>query len=83
MRVHAVIYDPTGFTDEVPRLSFYKSLFVDRSLPWVNQLYQTALSVVDSESQSRIKRFYHRDDACRKFKVGRRLFAYLTLECFI
>ncbi|KAF9057374.1 hypothetical protein BJ165DRAFT_1411662 [Panaeolus papilionaceus] len=58
MRVHAVIYDPTGFTDE---------------------LYQTALSVVDSESQSRIKRFYHRDDACRTL-IGRLLTRSLLKE---
>jgi hypothetical protein len=29
------------------------------------QLYQKGISLVDSESAARIKRFYHRDDSCR------------------
>ncbi|PPQ72529.1 hypothetical protein CVT24_004835 [Panaeolus cyanescens] len=79
MQVRVVIYHPTGFTDEVHRLFFYKSLFADSSLSWVEQLYQAALSVVDSESQSRIKRFYHRDDACRTL-IGRLLTRTLVKE---
>lgn len=36
------------------------------NLTFLRQLYQRGLLLVDPDSSARIKRFYHRADACRK-----------------
>lgn len=66
MEVWAVIYKPPLFKDDVGfnfiarecdlTLHFYK-------------LYEKSLTFVDIESQARIKRFYHRVDACREHNI--------------
>ncbi|KAF8204949.1 4'-phosphopantetheinyl transferase superfamily [Pholiota molesta] len=44
-----------------------------------DELYQKALSCVDEESQTRIKKFYHRVDACRTL-IGRLLVRVMLKE---
>ncbi|KAF9485383.1 4'-phosphopantetheinyl transferase [Pholiota conissans] len=58
MRVEAVIYTPSSFSDE---------------------LYLKALSLVDEESRTRIKKFYHRVDSCRTL-IGRLLVRVMLKE---
>ena len=38
---------------------------IARSNDWL-KLYKAGLELVDADSQARIKRFYHRADACRQ-----------------
>ncbi|KDR83353.1 hypothetical protein GALMADRAFT_235442 [Galerina marginata CBS 339.88] len=47
--------------------------------PLLDKLYKNSLSTVDLESQARIKRFYHRVDACRTL-IGRLLVRVMLKE---
>ena len=44
-----------------------------------HKLYEAGLELVDAESQARIKRFYHRADACRQPLQYDRIIINLTL----
>lgn len=71
MQLRAIIYHPTAFPETVrtsaqPLIRFNLPLFFP-------QLYQDALASVDPESQTRIKRFYRREDACRMYPNSCRL----------
>ena len=63
MQVWAVYYRPPLFTDTASLFLLTYTLF-----SYIKQLYQFALSLLDQESQIRIKRFYRRDDSCSTFQ---------------
>lgn len=62
MHVKAVVYHPSEFQDQV-----YILWYLETYPNAVFQLYHDALSCVDRETQTKVQKFYHREDACRKF----------------
>lgn len=71
MQVWAVFYHPTLFTEDVG-LSSVEFLRIHVNVNLCIQLYQRALKIIDAfdpEAGARIRRFYRREDACRKIYI--------------
>lgn len=71
MQVWAVFYHPTLFSEEVG-LSAMEFLRAHVNVNHAIQLYQRALNVIDNldpVAGARIRRFYRREDACRKICI--------------
>lgn len=61
MQLWAISYEPSSFTDEVSSKVLPIKYILNNAL----EAYEKGLSLLDTQSRDKIRRFYHRSDACR------------------